>query len=46
MEEEHRAACLVFSLEQACAYDVEPNVVGPIEISKYISLFDLDTNRV
>ena len=31
VEEEHRAARLVFSPEQACAYDVEPNVIGPTE---------------
>ncbi|KAK0571634.1 hypothetical protein LWI29_019229 [Acer saccharum] len=42
MEEEHRAARLIFSPEQACAYDIEPNVVGPDEVGKYISRFDLD----
>ena len=46
MDKEHRAARLVFSPDQPCAYDVEPNMVGLSEASKYIGRFDLDTDRV
>ena len=46
VEEDHRAARIVFSSEQVCAYDIEPNVVGPKEICKYKSRFDLDNDLV
>ena len=36
----------LFSPEWVCAYDIEPNVVGPEEISKYKRRFDLDSSIV
>ena len=39
-------ARIIFSLERVCAYDIEPNVVGPEEISKYKRRFDLDSSVV
>ena len=35
VEEEHMGAHIIFSPKRVCAYDIEPNVVGPEEISKY-----------
>ena len=46
VEEEHRAARICFSTEQVYAYDIEPNVVGDAEISKYKRRFDLDSDLV
>ena len=36
VEEKHQVGHIHFSAEQVCSYDVEPNVVGNIEIGKYI----------
>ncbi|KAK0586984.1 hypothetical protein LWI29_015697 [Acer saccharum] len=46
IEEEHRAARIPFSPERICIYDVEPNVVGPDEIMRYMRRFDLDSNEI
>ncbi|KAK0585507.1 hypothetical protein LWI29_029583 [Acer saccharum] len=46
IEEEHRAARIPFSPERICIYDVEPNVVGPDEITRYMRRFDLDSNEI
>ncbi|KAK0585941.1 hypothetical protein LWI29_036620 [Acer saccharum] len=46
IEEEHRAARIPFSAERICIYDVEPKVVGPDEIMRYMRRFDLDSNEV
>ncbi|KAK0570577.1 hypothetical protein LWI29_003400 [Acer saccharum] len=46
IEEEHRAARIPFSPERICVYDVEPNVVGPDEITRYMQRFDLDSNEI
>ncbi|KAK0606615.1 hypothetical protein LWI29_001543 [Acer saccharum] len=46
IEEEHRAARIPFSPEHICIYDVEPNVVGPEEVMKYMRRFDLDSDRI
>ncbi|KAK0603091.1 hypothetical protein LWI29_001300 [Acer saccharum] len=46
IEEEHRVARIPFSPERICIYDVEPNVVGPEEITRYMRRFDLDSNVI
>ena len=46
IEEEHRAARIPFSPEHICIYDVEPNVVGPEEVMKYMRRFDLDSDKI
>ncbi|KAK0606502.1 hypothetical protein LWI29_038413 [Acer saccharum] len=46
IEEEHRAARIPFSPEHICIYDVEPNVIGPEEVTKYLRRFDLDSDRI
>ncbi|KAK0570635.1 hypothetical protein LWI29_004190 [Acer saccharum] len=46
IEQEHRAIRIPFSPEQICIYDVEPNVVGPDEIIRYMRRFDLDSNEI
>ncbi|KAK3222193.1 hypothetical protein Dsin_009218 [Dipteronia sinensis] len=46
IEDEHREARIVFSPERVCAYDVEPNVVGPEEVIKYTNRFDLDSDTI
>ena len=46
IEEEHRAARIPFSPEHICIYDVEPNVVGPEEVMKYMRRFNLDSDQI
>ena len=46
IEEEHRTARIPFSPEQICIYDVEPNVVGPEEVTRYMRRFDLDSDEI
>ncbi|KAK0572559.1 hypothetical protein LWI29_033463 [Acer saccharum] len=36
IEEEHIAARIPFSPERICAYEIEPNMVGPEKITKYM----------
>ncbi|KAK0591234.1 hypothetical protein LWI29_037327 [Acer saccharum] len=46
IEEEHRVARIPFSPEWICIYDVEPNVVGPEELTRYMRRFDLNSNVI
>ena len=46
IEEEHRVARIPYSPEQICIYDVEPNVVDPEKVIRYMRRFDLDSNEI